>query len=88
MTIEDTRPRTIAEVAADIRKAWPKPYFGAVPYIEAMLEMNVPLEKDSVRRAKYLYDSATDILMRFLLNASTFRGPSAKALKAELRSAL
>lgn len=31
-----TAPRTLAAIARDIRTHWKKPYFGAVPYLEAM----------------------------------------------------
>lgn len=31
--------RPIKEIASDILKDWKKPYFGAVPYIEAMMKL-------------------------------------------------
>lgn len=71
-----TRP--LYEIAADIRKNWPKPYFGAVPYIEAM---------ESLNRIDGWYgaDSAKTIVLYFLSNASTFRGEDARRIKAELK---
>lgn len=72
------RPRRICDVARDIRAAWPKPYFGAVPYLEAMARLEGP-------RDMFGADSARSIVLYFLSNASTFRGEKARALKAELK---
>ena len=73
--------RSISEIAKDIKRNWAKPYFGAVPYLEAMLCLNGP--DDS-----YGMDSARSICNYFLCNASTFRGPIAKTLKNELKEAI
>lgn len=72
-------PRPLYQIASDIRKAWPKPYFGAVPYIEAMASLNSI--KDN-----YGYDSAKSIVLYFLANANTFRGDKAREIKAELKA--
>lgn len=74
-----TRP--VSEVAREIRKVWTKPYFGAVPYLQAMSGMSSP--KDA-----YGADDGKSIILYFLANASTFRGPNAKRLKAELKEML
>jgi len=74
-------PRPIHAIAADIRKAWPKPYFGAVPYLDAMQSL------DTIHDA-YGADSARKIVLYFLSNAATFRGDAARALKAELKRVL
>lgn len=71
--------RQIHEVASEIRKLWKKPYFGAVPYIEAM-------ESLSDKNSMYICDSATDIVIRFLGNANTWRGDDARRIKAELKA--
>jgi hypothetical protein len=71
--------RQIHEVASEIRKLWKKPYFGAVPYIEAMQSLS---DKDSM----YICDSATNIVIRFLGNATTWRGEDARRIKAELKA--
>jgi hypothetical protein len=71
--------RTIGDVALDIQKAWPKPYFGAVPYLNAMKAL---IDKNS----KFGCESAEEIVLYFLANAGTFRGPVAKALKVELKT--
>lgn len=76
--------RPLYKIAEDIRKNWrrkdgtPSVYFGAVPYLEAMESLD---SKDDM----YGLDSARDIVMYFLSNASTFRGPEAKRIKAELK---
>lgn len=72
-------PRPIAEIAEDIRLAWPKPYFGAVPYLGAMLRLG------SIHDT-YGEDSAKSIVLYFLSNATTFRGEDARRLKAELKA--
>jgi hypothetical protein len=65
----------------EIRKAWSRPYFGAVPYLNAMLSLGSASDS-------YGHDDARSIINYFLCNASTFRGPEAKALKAELKAHL
>lgn len=69
--------RTISRIAGDIKRIWVKPYFGAVPYLNAMLSLNTSEDR-------YGMDSADDILLRFFTNASSFRGEKAKVLKYEL----
>lgn len=58
-------------------------YFGAVPYLEAMLTLDT-----TDPNASYYYNKAGDIVRYFLANAKTFRGADAKRLKAELKSML
>lgn len=72
--------RPISEIAQEIKKEWGgKTYFGAVPYLDAMLYL-------TDKNCKYGYDSASSIVNYFLANASTFRGEKAKALKLELKA--
>jgi hypothetical protein len=73
--------RPLYLIAQEIRAAWPKPYFGAVPYLQAMGTMG-PADKH------YGCDSLDSIILGFLTNATTFRGPTAKKLKAELNACL
>lgn len=69
---------TISELAQVIRRDWkPKVYFGAVPYLDAMLS----LEKIT---DSYGLDSGTSVVVYFLANANTWRGEVARALKKEL----
>ena len=72
--------RTLSEIAKDILQHWKNPYFGAKPYIQAML-----LIHSTDPKAPYLAESAEDIVAYFLANATTFRGEDAKRIKAELR---
>ena len=74
-----TRARPIYEIAREIRKDWKKVYFGAVPYLDAMRDL------DKITDA-YLYDSGESIVRYFLSNASTRRGDVAKRVKAELKA--
>ena len=73
--------RKLWEIAVDIKKHWPKPYFGAVPYIKAMSELDHVGQMCGA-------DPARHIVNYFLANASTWRGDDAKRIKAELRSML
>lgn len=71
--------RSISEIAQDIKAEWKNPYFGAKPYLQAMLSLN---DKSDF----YGMDSAKEIVVYFLANASTFRGGNAAALKSELKA--
>ena len=73
--------RKIHEIASEILHAWQKPYFGAVPYIEAMLKLNTIHDH-------YYLDTAESVVIYFLANAQTWRGETAKRIKAELREML
>ena len=70
--------RPIHEIAHEIQRSWPKPYFGAVPYLDAMLCLDT-IDND------YGADSGKSIVLYFLSNASTWRGEAARRLKAELK---
>ena len=71
-----TRPLHV--IARDIQTNWPKPYFGAVPYLQAMRSL------DSITDS-YGMDSAKSVVLYFLSNATTWRGPEARRIKAELK---
>ena len=77
---EARETRTYAAIARDIRAAWPRVYFGAEPYLEALETMNT-----TDRDASYGLDSAREIVVYALANMAAFRGEKAQALKAELR---
>lgn len=72
-------PRPLHEVAKDIRANWGKVNYAAEPYLVALASL-------SSINDKYGADDAKSIVLYFLSNASTFRGPVAKALKAELKA--
>ena len=73
--------RPIHAIALEINIRWPKPYYGAVPYLTAMYALTT-IEDD------YGLDSARSIINYFLANANTFRGEDARRLKAELNALL
>ena len=75
----DHRPLHI--IAREITADWKKPYFGAVPYIDAMRTLN------SIR-GEYYNDTAQSIVAYFLANAGTWRGDNARRIKAELKAML
>lgn len=75
------KKRALYEIASEIKALWKKPYFGAVPYIQAMLELNSVNDK-------YMFEDGRSIVQYFLANAATFRGEDAKRIKAELKQHL
>lgn len=77
------KKRTFQQIARDIKSTWMNVYFGAVPYLEALLTLDTT---DS--EALYGIETAGDITRYFLANAQTFRGANARRLKAELKSML
>ena len=79
--MEAKKKRTFQQIARDIKSTWLNVYFGAVPYLDAMLKLDT-----SDPNEPYLYDSAGDIARYFLANAQTFRGEDARRLKTELKS--
>lgn len=70
--------RTLREIAAEVRRDWKCVYFGAVPYLDAMTQLNKISDT-------YGADDARGIVLYFLSNASTWRGKTAKRIKAELK---
>jgi len=76
-----TAPRTLAAIARDIRTHWKKPYFGAVPYLQAMGTLGGLNDQ-------YGLDDARSIARYFLANAGTWRGEDARRIKAEIKSML
>ena len=72
-----TRP--LYTIAREISQDWKKPYFGAVPYLQAMSTL------DSVDD-NYIHDSGKSIVLYFLSNATTWRGETARRVKAELKA--
>jgi hypothetical protein len=83
MTVAALSPRPLYQIAAEIRADWSTAksgvYFGAVPYLEAMATLVYPTDN-------YFEDSAETIVIYFLANANTWRGETARRVKAELKS--
>ena len=73
--------RSLATIAREIRNNWTKPYFGAVPYLDAMHHLDT-------MRDKYYYDDAQSVVLYFLANAGTWKGEVARRIKAELKTML
>jgi hypothetical protein len=73
--------RPLYEIARDIRTNWPKVNYAAAPYLAAMSDLNVITDK-------YVCDTGASVVRYFLCNASTWRGPEAKRIKAELKAML
>lgn len=75
------RDMTISELARLIKQDWKRVYFGAVPYLQAMGTMT------SINDT-FGCDPGNSVIMYFLANAQTWRGATAKAVKAELKRRL
>jgi hypothetical protein len=73
--------RTLSTIAREIAQDWRKPYFGAVPYLNAMSTL------DDIKQP-YGYDSGESIVRYFLSNATSWRGDNARRIKAELKEML
>lgn len=78
MIMTETQPRKLYEIAAEIRKDWTKPYFGAVPYLGAMHGLETVHDS-------YLAEDGKSIVLYFLANAATWKGETARRIKAELK---
>ena len=72
-------PRSLCAIAVDIRHNWPVPYFGAVPYLQAMACLDTIQDH-------FGCDDGKSVVLYFLSNATTWRGEQARKLKAELKS--
>ena len=66
------------EIAEQIEKDWQKPYFGAVPYLQAMYSLKSIDDNFGL-------DSGRSIVIYFLANAQTWRGEKAREIKAVLK---
>jgi hypothetical protein len=72
---ETESPATLASICS---RTWPKIYFGAVPYLQAMRTM-------SSFKEDYGADDGKEIAIYFLANAGTWKGDVAKAVKARIK---
>lgn len=73
--------RTIKAIAKEIKQVWVKPNYAAVPYLDAMLQVEKPDDM-------FYAEKASSLVAYFLSNASTFRGEDARRLKAELKKVI
>jgi len=72
-------PRSLYVIAQEIHGTWPNVYYGAVPYLSAMGQM-------ATMQDMYGVEDAKSIVLYFLANATSWRGPDAKRIKAELNA--
>ena len=77
----DTMPRQINHIAGEIEADWVKVNYAARPYLDAMFRLQ------SIDDA-YGYDTGRSVVAYFLSNASSYRGETARKLKAELKAML
>ena len=66
-------------IAREIRKDWKNVSCYAAPYLNAMSCLESITDN-------YLYDSGRSIVSYFLANAGSWRGETAKRIKAELKA--
>lgn len=77
---EPSDPRSISAIAYEIRRLWgAKVNYAAKPYLEAMFHLHT-IDDD------FGCDSGRSVVLYFLSNASSWRGPDAKRIKAELKA--
>jgi hypothetical protein len=84
--VVEVAPRPLSVIAAEIAADWRPVWFGAVPYVRAMLELDSTV--NTLRSTFYGADRADEIVQRFLGNAGTWKGDTARRIKAELRARL
>jgi len=73
--------RPLYEIASEIRKDWKKVNYAAVPYLDAMRDLNSVADN-------YYADSGKSVVAYFLANANSWRGDVARRVKAELKGML
>ena len=72
-------PRPLPVIVAEIRKDWKNVWFGAVPYLQAIGQMN-SVDED------YGADTGKSMVLYFLGNAAQWKGETARRVKAELKA--
>lgn len=73
--------RPVHEIAREIRADWVNVNYGAEPYLRAMGSLHEVEDG-------YGADRGADIIRYFLGNASSWRGETARRIKAELLSSV
>lgn len=73
-----TQPRSLRTIAGEVYADWKNVHYAARPYLEAMTQLERVTDN-------YGYDTGKGVVLYFLSNASTWRGPVAKRIKAELK---
>jgi hypothetical protein len=70
--------RDIHEIAKEIRSNWKNPHVKALRYLLPMAYLKHPIDT-------FAHDTGKDIILKFLQNASLWRGEKARQIKKELR---
>ena len=76
---KQTRP--LSNIAHDIRRDWKNVNYAAKPYLAAMFELDRITDQ-------HMFDTGRGIVVYFLSNTASWRGPVAKLIKAELKAML
>lgn len=76
--VAGVQTRPLHEIADEIQKDWKKVNYAAKPYLEAMMGMDKVTDS-------YGMDSGKSVVLYFLNNAGSWRGPKAKEIKDELK---
>ena len=71
--------RPLHEIAREISRTWKSPNYAARPYLDAMRSLSSVSDS-------YGCEDGKGIVLYFLANAGSWRGPDAKRIKAELKS--
>ncbi len=71
--------RSLQQISREIRNDWKKVNYAAVPYLDALSQLNDISDN-------YYQDSAASVVRYFLANATTWRGDVARRIKAELNT--
>lgn len=79
MSTVKTNVRPLNVIAQEIVNEWDKVNYSAKPYLAAMLTLNSFNDM-------YYEDSAKSIVLYFLNNAKTWKGETARRIKAELNT--
>lgn len=70
--------RPLNEIAHEIRQDWQKVNYAAVPYLEAMSDLNQITDN-------YGVESGKSVVLYFLSNARSWKGDKAREIKTELK---
>lgn len=77
--MSNTTTRPLYTIAHEIKRDWKAVNYAAKPYLDAMTTLESPQDK-------YGFDSGKSIVAYFLSNAGSWRGDTAKRVKAELKA--
>lgn len=73
--------RTLSEIANEVRRDWKSVNYAAAPYLSAMAQLGSIADP-------YYEDSGKSVVLYFLSNATSWRGDTARRVKAELKGML